>query len=295
MARGQTFERTLFRNQATRLREELEKAGVIDFGSEGFTDFRARNIGGPMASLDVALAHTREFLVDLAHNISRKSPTIVASPTLLIPSGVMLPEALLVVDIVALQYRQSTVTIKVGEVKTYPDRGGYTDSAELALARAQAGVYVHALRMVIEQLALADIIRVSDRGFLILSKPGSSWPSVRGDEDLRYQALRAARGFEMLETAALQLPTELLNNPEALIQAVVDAGTDYNERCVSFCDRVEGCRRRALVCGSPAILGDDVVRLTKGVSLMRAEEIAKGAKPKTDVERELSETLRGLA
>ena len=30
----------------------------------------------------------------------------------------------------------------VGEIKTYPDRGGHTDGGELAQARAQAGVYI---------------------------------------------------------------------------------------------------------------------------------------------------------
>ncbi len=58
----------------------------------------------------------------------------------------MLPEAILVIDGAAVILRDLTPPeLIVGEIKTYPDRGGYTEPAQLAQARAQAGVYVHGL------------------------------------------------------------------------------------------------------------------------------------------------------
>src|SRR5665213_338272 len=115
--------------------------------------------------------------------------------------------------------------------------------------------------MVIAALRLTEHIGVSDRGFLVLSRPGYNKPSVRANEDLRFQAERAKRGFEMLEAAATRLPAIPPTDEGPRVLAVQEAETSYNERCVSFCDRVDGCRQKALACGDPAILGEDVVRL----------------------------------
>jgi hypothetical protein len=283
IARGQTFERGLFKAEGKELRGALEAAEILSPKSSGFRDFRMRIHGGPMADLDKARDSTIACLKEIA---ARKGirPTLIASPTLLIPAGVMLPEALLVIDVATVRYDNEKATFLVGEIKTYPDRGGYTDSSELALARAQAGVYVHALRMVIDELQLSHRLEVSDRGFLVLSRPGYNKPSVRANEDLRFQAKRAKRGFEMLEAAARQLPTATVSDDAGRIKAVQSAATCYNERCVSFCDRVDKCRQAALDRGDPAILGDDVARLMGGLDLTRAEDLLNGSKARNTLE-----------
>src|SRR5690606_38904066 len=119
---------------------------------------------------------------------------LVAGATISIPGGVMLPEAILVIDALVIRSDLTPPRLVVGEVKTYPDRGGYTDRTELATARAQAGVYLHGLRVVLRgELRLDDAVAVAEEGFLVLSRPGYSKPSVRAGEDLRYQAERAER------------------------------------------------------------------------------------------------------
>ena len=72
-------------------------------------------------------------------------------------------------------------------MKTYPDRGGHTDPHELAVARAQAGIYLHAIQLVVADLGREEEVEISERGFLVLSRPGSNQPSIRPDEDLPYQ------------------------------------------------------------------------------------------------------------
>ena len=67
-----------------------------------------------------------------------------------------MPEAVLIIDVLAVRIDGERPELIVGEVKTYPDRGGHTDSHELALARAQAGIYVHALDVVCEKIDVAD-------------------------------------------------------------------------------------------------------------------------------------------
>lgn len=291
IARGQTFERGLFREQAKNLREELEKVGILPEGSAGFEDLRMKNIGGRVRDLDAARSATTELLKKIA--VGSKELSIIASPTLLIPAGVMLPEALLVIDVVTVRYSEIGALFTVGEIKTYPDRGGHTDPVELATARAQAGVYVHALRMVLAQLGLQDRIKVSDKGFLVLSRPGFNRPSIRAGEDLKYQAWRAERGFQQLEAAAHKLPP--LADQERFdpgrLDAVRRSGTAYVDTCISFCDLAPLCFDHALAESNPIVLGEDVARFLGTTDLDRAMALMDGAPPASPAEEDLKRRL----
>lgn len=178
LARGQTFERMLLRNDARILIEELIRTGVLIEGAKGLADFRIRANGGPLRTLDDAIAETRSFLASLIKPPG-SVPSLVAGATVRIPRGVMLPEAILILDVVAVLSDGSPVELAVGEVKTYPDRGGHTDSKELAVARAQAGLYVHALQLIVAELGIEQSVTVLTDGFLILTRPGSNRPAVR--------------------------------------------------------------------------------------------------------------------
>jgi len=288
IARGQAFERGLFRNEAAELREAFEKSGLLSAGSKGFLDFRMRMNGGPMADLDHARSATTDWLRRLGGSNVSDRPTIISSATLLIPSGVMLPVALLVVDVITVRYSKGGAEFTVGEIKTYPDRGGHTSTEELAGARAQAGVYVHALRMVFEELGLSDRLSVNESGFLVLSRPGFNRPSVRVGEDFKYQAWRAKRGFVQLEAAAEALaPLGDAAYGDKGVEAVRKAEKVYCESCIAFCDMAPACFERALKAGDPAILGDDVARFLGDIPLQRAMDLIGGSRPKTDAERDL--------
>lgn len=287
LARGQNFERMLFKKDGERLREELQHKGVLPKGEIHFADLRLRQHGGTHHDLDTARSATSHLLRSIA--ATPRTTWLIASPTILIPGGVMLPEAMLVIDVLVARPREEKVELVIGEIKTYPDRGGYTDGQELAVARAQAGVYVHGLKLVVGELGLEAGIMVSDKGFLVLSKPGSNFPSVRADEDLKYQALRAERGFEALSKAAVALPA----HPErARLEAVCTAEVAYGQACISFCDRVAVCHARALEAGQPAVLGDEMERFLGEIDLHRATALLTRGKAKTPAEIELQERLR---
>jgi hypothetical protein len=202
----------------------------------------------------------------------------------------MLPEAILILDVLAIRGDLEVPELIVGEVKTYPDRGGHTEAHDLAMARAQAGLYVHALEVLVGELGLTNSVRVRTDGFLVLSRPGSNRPSVRAGEDLRYQAERARRGFELLERAALGLPPF---NPvgEDPIAAVIQSPTDYSEACLSFCDRAPKCHAEALAAGNPAVLGDDVARFLGTVDLYQTIELLHGSSPRTEAEADLARRI----
>ncbi len=290
--RGQRFERALFRNDGQSLIEALKRAGVLPTAGQGLVDLRLRLNGGPCHSLDESLARTADLLRALAGNRPpRNAAWLVAGATVRIPGGVMLPEALLVLDALVIRHDEAPRGLIVGEIKTYPDRGGYTDARELATARAQAGVYVHGLDLVLIDLGIAESFTVFRNGFLILTRPGFNQPSVRAGEDLRYQAERAKRGFELLRVAAERLPPP---DGERRLDAVCEADMDYSETCVSFCDRADTCRDKALERGDGAVLGDDVARFLGSVPLQRALELMNGATPVSPAEQDLARRIKDI-
>lgn len=287
LQRGQRFERQLFQDKAALLRGELERAGVLPNGSTGFADFRMRRHGGTCQHLDEACAKTLDLFRSLAKSgLTRKTPSLVAGATLCVPGRAMLPEAILVLDALVVREGSGRPELVVGEIKTYPDRGGHTDRTELAGARAQAGVYAHGLLEVLRESGWAGRIDVAMTGFLVLTKPGSNRPSVRAGEDLRYQAARAARGLEKLQALAEESAPSG-TPPKDPIAAVAAASVHYEEACIRFCDRAPGCFARALRAGSPAVLGDDVARLLGTTPLARVRELLHGARPKTHLERDI--------
>jgi len=286
LARGETFERQLFYNEAKILIESLVEKGVLPEDSSGLIDLRIAMNGGPLPDLDVAINRTTQLLQRMAQTATQSLeslPAIIAGATLRIPRGVMLPEAVLILDVLAVRSDEALPKLTVGEVKTYPDKGGHTNSSDLALARAQAGLYLHALQLATRALSLHDKLDLDTNGFLVLTRPGSNRPSVRAGEDLRFQAERARRGFELLEKAALGLPPFKPLNGDP-VKAVIEADTDYCEACLSFCDRVEKCHADALAEGNPAILGEDTRRFLGSMNLDRAMELMDGQEPRNEME-----------
>ena len=288
LARGQTFERGLFRGAAEQLRKALIEAEVLDPTALGFADFRTRQNSGKLPNLDAALEQTATLLTSLSKVRGRDvEPSIIAAATICIPERVMLPEAILIIDVLVARWDANAKRpeLVVGEVKTYPDRGGHTDGAELATARAQAGVYLHGLEVTLASMGLADKFTLSRKGFIVLTRPGSNFPSIRANEDLRYQAMRAERGFNQLEVAANAAFEE---HGTATVQTVLSAPTAYESACIGFCDRASTCFKRAMDDGNATILGEDVARFLGSVSLTRAMELLDGDKPHTAAERDLA-------
>lgn len=294
IARGNRFEAGLFYEQGDKLRAALERKGCLPTGSTGFLDLRLRMNGGTrVSSVDQAVALTAEWLQRIAIKPT-KAESIVAGPMVRIPKGVILPEALLIIDVATVRANvDGRARVTVGEVKVFPDRGGHTHPHQLATARAQAGVYRHALEITVVSMGLTDQIDIAADGFLVFTWPGSNSPSVRPDEDLTYQAIRAERGFQRLEEVAQSLvrDDDFSSDNPALIERVLHSATDYNEACLSFCDLAPRCHQRALEADDPIILGGDVKRLLGDMTISRAIELLNGALASDDREHDLQRQL----
>jgi hypothetical protein len=296
--RGLVFEASLLRDGAERLIAELQRTDAIPSNSYvGFVDLRIQSTGAQPRDFDAAHAASTKWLQDVAS--LKPGFYLVAGLAIRIPRGVMLPEASLILDVLLVDARESKKELIVGEVKSYSDRGGYTKAASLASARAQAGLYVHALSLVVESLAITEECVVSQSGFLVLAKPGRNFPTVRWNEDFRWQAERARRGFGLLEQSALDLNGEFAfdeNLPDQqLLDLILHAETDFGDACIGFCERAPTCQRLSLIADDGAFLGDEMKRFLNDVPLSRAEELLNGSRPKSGKERDLVERMKASA
>jgi hypothetical protein len=257
--------------------------------------FRSKRNGGPkIKSIDAAISESHELLSNLSEKENFVPPSIIAGLALRIPKGVMLPEATLIIDAAIITKSQEKLSIKVGEIKVFPDRGGHTDPGEIATARAQAGVYQHALDLTVVSLNLKNPPIVDTKGFLVFTWPGTNSPVIRPNEDLTFQALRAEQGFERLDEIALRLVSEKAESDsvEDPLAWVLHSKTEYRESCWSFCDLAARCQDLAIADDRAIILGREAARTLGSVKVARAIDLMDGAVANTAFEASLQTQLQ---
>jgi len=276
LSRGQTFERTIFRDNAARLLQQLSGHSIVPPHAAGFRDLRSN-------AFETARAESDAFL-KCVHRTKGDPPAIWAGLAIRIPGDPILPETNLIIDLIAARREGDRVRLRIAEVKTYPHRGGYTDPLQLAGARAQCGIYIHALREHLKAQRLDDRIAVDDEGFLVLTEAGTSFMSIHGAEDLAPQVDRAARGLIRLRTIGRGMPAD----PRHGIERVRAAEVEYTDACVGFCDRAATCHDAAWTAERPAILGDDASRAFRDLPLSRVCDLLdERVAPTTPFEQDL--------
>lgn len=295
ITRGLQFEGWLFKDHAKVLQSALVKVGMLNESDSSLLDLRLTMNGGPkLKSIDAAIVESHKLLSNLSEKENFVPPSIIAGLALRIPKGVMLPEATLIIDAAIITESADKFTIKVGEIKVFPDRGGHTDPGEISTARAQAGVYQHALELTVKSLNLKNPPLVDTKGFLVFTWPGTNSPVIRPNEDLTYQALRAEQGFERLDAIASQLVKEKKeeNSSANSLDWVLHSKTEYKESCWSFCDLAARCQDLAIKDDRAIILGREAARTLGTVKVTRAIELMDGAPPDTAFEASLQAQLQ---
>lgn len=276
--RGNVFEAFILRNEAEYLVKELRENKLLTSEEYSFHDFRIARHGGKYRNHDASLAAVKDFF---DHFDAKAKQNLMVGVTIRIPGGGMLPEAILVVDVMLLIKTENGFEAIIGEIKSFPDREGYTNPHNLSAARAQAGIYVHGLRIFLSNECSSKDIKVSDTGFLVFSKPGSNFPSVRAGEDFKYQAMRASRGFKHLQDVADSLSPLSKSETE---KKLLHSDTDYSPGCFQFCDRAPACLEKATVAERPIVLGEDVAKFVGEISLKRVIELVNGGKTTDETE-----------
>jgi hypothetical protein len=293
--RGMLFEHTLFKDGAKVLLEALQKKQDLPAHARGFLDLRMRSAGGPLKNSIESIEKSEKFLLNLAkpEALEKEQPAIVSGVTLPLPKGVMLPEATLILDVLTINRRaDNRFALKVGEIKIFPDRGGNTEPGHLAAARAQAGIYKHALEDWLDARGI-DQLTVEREGFLVFTWPASNFPVVRVHEDLSEQAERARRGFAQMDSVALSVvsPGAEEYDPTQYQDWVAHSQTNFRDSCWGFCELATRCQDLALEANRPILLGNDVARALGSLTLNRALELLNAAGPDSEFEHSLAEQL----
>jgi hypothetical protein len=182
------------------------------------------------------------------------------------------------------------------EIKSYPDRAGKTEAADVRSACRQAAAGVVALRHFAARLRVSDpAALIPSACDLVLRVPGSLKPTLqpmtlRGEVDSLERAIHEAPS-NLDELEQLLPPGAALDNPEVLEQIP----NNYRSTCREYCSLARHCKEAAVVNGDPMILGE-IARenLAAAGSISRSLELMNGtgASPRTDAERALSEQLR---
>lgn len=172
---------------------------------------------------------------------------------------------------------------RVGEMKSYLDRGGYTDGASIAKAVKQCAIGAVALMSHVgEELVDTNVDLLLRR----MGKVPASLRTLPADAEIeavkwldRHAPDEAARYLAMTGGRAL-------DSMEAL-QAIPHS---YGPECHGTCDLAETCEKEAATTAVAGLGAEAFAHL--GVSNARAVELASGAEPASPAERALADVLR---
>lgn len=187
---------------------------------------------------------------------------------------------------------------RVGTVKSYADRGGKTDQADIRAAIREATVGTLALQQWLSARGF-DPASAVDRVDLILRAPGSFSPRL-------YASMRAEAELASLErtlSAAQSDLDEIERNlaPGATFAqpGVIDQiPNNYRSNCKEHCALWQRCRAQALANGLPVILGDQAAeQLAAAGTVVRAVDLmnGRGRAPDNSAEASLAAGLREAA
>lgn len=291
---GDRFEAQLFDSGAARLLELYRSRGRL-----GVTECRVVSVpdAGP-GTTAAAMARRRTLtnrLLRMKLNGNAAAPNLIIKPRLTVRLlGLEFniePDALVAAD--------GDDFYTPIEVKSYPDRDGKTDTADVRSACRQAAVGVIGLREAASALGAADTeTLVPARGDLVLRTPGSYRPTLRamalrGEVDSLVRALaEAPRDLGELELQVATIgPDATLDDLSVLEQLP----NNYRESCREFCALAGRCKERAMAQGDPILLGGRArEEFAAAGSLARVVELleGRGAPPSTPAERGLQARLQ---
>lgn len=183
------------------------------------------------------------------------------------------------------------------EIKSYPDREGKTDPADIRSAYRQAAVGVIALRQAAARLGIRNINEaVPNLGDLVLRVPGSQKGKLR-EATLESEVASLERAIGEAPKNLDELEA-LLPRGASLDQASILESVPYSYRpsCREHCALVGHCKRASIAARDPILLGEQAKELLAPAgSISRAGDLLNGAIPRNAAEKLLAEQLQEAA
>lgn len=291
LAVGQRFEKRMLENGAANLFALYRDRGLLAVNEAKIIAIDDFAPGTGAHALQRRAAETRRLL-DAKRNASPNAPNLILKPRLSV-TLVGVPHAIEPDFLVAAD---ADAFYRVGELKSYPDRGGKTDPADIRSACRQAAVGVVGLRQALRSLGVNNpTVLASADADLVLKVTGVMMPTL--------SRMAIVGEVDSVERAIGETPTNL-EELEALLPAeatFADATTiaavpnNYRPSCKEHCAMWEHCRAQALEQRHPVVLGDQAAEvLAPAGSIDRALELMRGQgqPPRNSGEATLAHELR---
>ncbi len=290
LALGQRFDKHLLDHSAANLFALYREKGILNDTEAKIVDINNFAPGTTAADLAKRQAETRRALLSKLRG-EATAPNLIIKPRLVV-NLVGIPHPIEPDYLVA---GDADPFYEVGELKSYPDRGGKTDEADIRGACRQAAVGVVALRQFLALHTHYPENLASARAHIILKVTGLFLASLNrmdivGEVDSVLRALADAPA-NLDELEAMLPAAGTLDNPHVL-SAIPH---HYRSSCKEHCALFERCRAQARAESQPAVLGDFAKeKLLAAGSVNRAIELmtGTGAPPRTPAETALANELR---
>jgi hypothetical protein len=253
IAQGVRFEQSLLANGAAELFTLYRSAGRLTA-----QDVRVLNIAEQVPGSSPAALLRRKIL-------TRRAVRMKLEGDPLAPNLIIKPR--LDVTVLGVSYEvepdvfvgsAQAAFYTLAEMKSYPDRGGKTDPADIRSACRQSAVGVYALRELLTGLSVADpVLYVPAVADLILRKPGSMCPTLHSQPiqgeytSVAHILMTPPQDIPALEGLLHDIsPTATLSD-----RAVIDAlAINYMPNCRDHCPLFDYCKMRALHAGDPGVI-----------------------------------------
>jgi len=289
--RGAKFESNLHQNDAALLREALAPLFGYDPDQMHVRDFEIEVPGVRDSIRAVRLARTQRVFRDLAEG--RDAPHVLIQPQLRLPIGGK-PEKYFYVSPDFMVLDPVRRTYLPGEEKSFIVRDGEADAADLVITRRQAASQILALDIALQKAGI-ELESMDSRAGFVLATPYGLKPGAAFLENLDAEIHAIRRSIRAYARVEMHLAALREHAGDTRLENLADdLGKHYQETCVGTCVLAGLCRdaqrHTATRIGDAAaeVLGADY-------ELDRIVELAAGAMPTSERERELAERLADAA
>lgn len=291
LAMGIRFERRLLDNGAANLFTLYRERGLLNVHEAKIIAVDELAPGSQPRALRRRETETRRLL-QAKYQANALAPNLILKPRLIV-NLVGIPHPIEPDYLVAAD---AEPFYRVGELKSYPDRGGKTDSADIRSACRQAAVGVIGLRHTLQTFgAHAPAAIAAPNADLVLRVTGLFMPTlsrmaIEGEVDSVERAI--AEAPTNLDELEAMLPRDATLDNASTLASVPN---NYRPSCKEHCAMWQHCRAQALEQRHPVILGDQAAeKLAPAGSIDRAIDLmtGRGPPPRNAAEAALAEELR---
>ncbi len=284
--RGSRFERAAYDNDGAQLRRVLAPRFGFDPEEMYVRDFAAEIPGPPTTMRAARLTRMAKLFGDLANG--KRVPELLLQPQLRIPIRADAKYFEFIAPDFMVLDPEAGIWVP-GELKSFIEREGVADRADLDLTRRQAAVQVHAERALAHRYGIAD--RVAERAIFVFATPYGLRLGDPHEERIHAECREVGRAIEILASVHQRLEQMRLREPTRLANLIDDFAPDFQENCQGTCILAGPCASDAA--RTARELGDDASELVGAdTELDRLLALARGqAEPVDQAERELADAL----